>query len=480
MINIPAPPGKQFLPYQIKGIEYILGGKGTILADEMGLGKTVTAIGVINASPGIKVVQIICPAFLKLNWQNEINVWLCNKSVDIRIDSYHNTANLVEQHVYNKLHPIDILIVDEAHYIKNPESQRTQNVEKLAVYANKVILLTGTPMENRPIELWPLLNIACPEKWNPLNPRIEEMSFKQLKQLKRVILTPQKKKAHLGEGQYFWEFAKRYCDLKSVSYPYGKYGRTRKAWDFSGASNTIELGALLRSTCMVRRLKSDVLKDLPDKRRQLVVLESSDDDSKMFPNLNEGNYDDVLSKLHSNKVLFSEWSRKRHEQGLKKVDKCLQFLSDVLESTQKLIIFGYHLDVIKKLIEGINLELKEGEYSVAITGETPMNVRQNNADLFQSDKDCRVIIGTIGAMGVGWTLTAAEDVIFCELDPVPSHLNQAEDRAHRIGQKKSVLVRHLVSNGSLCARMCKIAVQKQQVINEVLDTFHGLTRENRE
>jgi len=99
--------------------------------------------------------------------------------------------------------------------------------------------------------------------------------------------------------------------------------------------------------------------------------------------------------------------------------------------------------------------------------------RQKAASLFQSDPLCRIIVGTIGTMGVGWTLTASDHEIFVELDPVPGRLNQAEDRAHRIGQKRSILIQHLVANGSLCARMAKIVVKKQAVLSEVLDRHNA-------
>jgi len=466
-IDIPAPPGMEYLPYQLKGIRYALGGRGTIIADEMGLGKTVQAIGVINATPdpGMLNVLIVCPAGLKLNWWKEIDRWLVT-SCKISVASYHEVNAIALALACAHDQGIDILIVDEAHYIKNPESKRAQRIETIAQHSKRILLLTGTPMENRPIELWQLLKIACPEKWN------------QSTDWPPYVLHAEKRASHPGEGPSFWHFAERYCGLKKVKWQVGD--TIRSAFDFGGASNLEELSQKLRATCMVRRLKRDVLQDLPDKRRQLIVLESKVDDSDLYPNLSDESYFDVLAKLTKDKVAFAEWSTRRHKQALEKIDACLRFIGDALDETQKLIVFAHHSDVITNLRIGIDCEFSENAYSVCITGNTPLSERQEAVDAFQNDPQCRVIVGSIGAMGVGWTLTASDHIIFCELDPVPGRLTQAEDRAHRIGQKRPLLIQHLVSNGSLCARMAHIVVRKQAVLSKVLDGPTGGTLVYRE
>ncbi len=457
-MNIPAPPGLAYLPHQLKCIRYCMGGRGTIVADEMGLGKTIEAIGVINATTGgvrndLNVV-IVCPAFLRINWHNELDTWMVN-SCKVSVISYHQAGNLaLEARTNGRLDSIDILIVDEAHYCKNPESHRTQDVELISKFAKRVLLLTGTPMENRPIELWPLLKIACPGQWNQSTDWPE-------------YVTTSDRKAFSNEGPSFWAYAERYCDLKYAYF--GRDGNERKALDYGGASNLDELAKRLRATCMVRRLKRDVLLDLPDKRRQLIVLESKADDSDLFPNLDDDSYFDVLDKLKSDKVLFSDWSKRRHEQGLAKCDASIRFIGDALDEVPKIIVFAHHRDVVSKLAAGIGCEIDTDERVVSVTGDMQMLARQIAVDAFQNDPKVRVIVGTIGAMGVGFTLTAGAHVIFVELDPVPGRMTQAEDRPHRIGQKESILIQHLVSQGSLCARMAKICVRKQAVLSRVLD-----------
>ncbi len=475
-IEIPAPPGKSYLPYQLKAIRYALGARGTILADEMGLGKTVQAIGIINTIPCTTAakVLIVCPAGLKSNWLYELEAWLAgekhnrdatslyNYNTKIVVASYYEAERMMTEHCYNKEHMLDVLVIDEAHYVKNPSAKRSQVIEKLAKYSKRVLALTGSPFD-KPIDLWQLLKIVCPEKWCKANPRIENAGY---------IMHPDRKKTHPGEGPAFWEFALRYCDLKTITYQVdGRYGKfTKSALDFSGSSNEIELAARLRNTCMVRRLKADVLPELPPKRRQLIRLETKVDDNDLLSNLSELNYDDAVAELQPGKALFEEWSKRRHEQALAKLDQCLRFIGDVLDEVPKLIVFAHHSDVIEKLRVGIDCEFTENAYSVAITGATPLQQRQEAIDAFQNDPLCRVIIGSIGAMGVGFTLTAASHEIFVELDPRPMAMNQAEDRAHRIGQKESLLIQHLVADGSLCARIAKILVQKQEVISKVLDS----------
>jgi SWI/SNF-related matrix-associated actin-dependent regulator 1 of chromatin subfamily A len=447
---IPAPPGKAYLPYQAKCIRYAMGARGTIIADDMGLGKTVEAIGVINATSNGRndlTVLIVCPSFLRLNWHRELAAWMVD-SCKVDVISYHEAGRLAELVRAAPPRCVDILIVDEAHYCKNPKAGRSKDIELIAQHAKRVLLLTGTPMENAPIELWQLLKIACPERWNP-NPRIEAS----------YIIAPDKRASHPGEGQSFWEYAERYCGLRKVSF------RGGSAWDFGGASNLDELATRLRATCMVRRLKSDVLGDLPDKRRQLIVLQSKADDSDLYPELNDENYFHTLANLKADRPAFSEWSKRRKLQGMQKVDDVVSIVDDALDTSAKVILFAHHTEVVERLYQRLN----PNHYSVFMHGGTPMKDRQAAVDAFQSDASCRLIIGSIGAMGVGWTLTASDHVIFAELDPVPGRLTQAEDRAHRIGQRTSVLVQHLIADGSLCARMAQIAVRKQAVLSRVLD-----------
>lgn len=448
-MNIPAPPGKSYLPYQVKGIAYCLGAKGTILADEMGLGKSVQALGVLNASQP-KRTLVICPKSLKFNWENEIAAWVVPFiHMSIVVATYGEAERL-------KDFDWDLLIVDESHFIKNAQAKRSQRVKAIAARSERVLLLTGTPMENCPVELWPLLQIAAPAIWDPPT------------KPNSLIKTAESKPTHPGQGPNFWSFATRYCDLKKTRFRVGN--RFKTTWDFSGASNLKELNERLRSSCMVRRLKKDVLKELPDKRRQLITLKSKfkEKSDLGLGEITEENYFEVVKKLTSTKVLFEEYTRRRHEEALERVDECIEIIEDALDSSEKIVVFAHHQDVIDKLF--LAFDTSNPGIAVTLTGKTSAEDRARAVKRFQEDPTCRLFVGSIGAAGVGITLTASSHVIFCELDPVPGRISQAEDRCHRIGQKNFVLVWHLVADGTICAKLAKILVKKQAVISAALDS----------
>lgn len=458
-MNIPAPPGKAYLPYQEKGIRFCLGARGTIIADEMGLGKTVQAIGVINAMVAQRVF-VICPKSLKHNWHNELDEWLTHRPAVLVVCTFGEAEYLKDSDIQ-----WDVLIVDEAHFIKNPQSQRAQRVKHIAARTKaRILLLTGTPMESCPVEMWPLLQIACPEVWDPpaaANP---------------LMVMPKEKTGHPGTGPYFWSFATRYCDLKKTRFKVGR--RFRTTWDFSGASNLGELQKRLRETCMVRRLKKDVLPELPPKRRKLILLKgkitkADEALSDRLGEVTEENYESVVKRLVADKVLFEEFSARRHEQALEKVHECIEIIENALDTTKKITVFAHHQDVIYTIVKA--LESSSPGTTVSVTGKTHVADRGAAVKRFQEDPSCQIFVGSIGAAGVGITLTAASLVIFVELDPTPGRMTQAEDRAHRIGQRDMVLVWHLLLDGSICSRLAKILVKKQAVISAALD---GPTGEN--
>ena len=223
----------------------------------------------------------------------------------------------------------------------------------------------------------------------------------------------------------------------------------------------------LRASIMIRRKKAEVLKDLPLKRYQVISLPSTREEPWMVDGralLFKGeSYDEALENAKS-KIPFEELSRVRHEEALEKIPACIEHIEDVLESVDKLIVFAHHKDVIGTLAEALDA------YGVrTITGEVSEKDRDKAVNDFQNNPEVKLIIGSIGAMGVGLTLTAASHVIFVELDWVPANMSQAEDRAHRIGQKESVLIQHLVMAGTLDERMTEILVAKQQVAASILE-----------
>jgi len=454
-IEIPVPAGLQYLPYQKAGIAYAMSRPNTLIADEMGLGKTVMAIGVVNADETVRRVLIVCPASLKINWQREFTKWSVRPySIGIANGGKFPTDDVVicNYDILTKnLEAIqavqwDVLIADECHYAKNKKAQRSKAL--YSIQAKRRLFLTGTPIVNRPVELFPIVNALDPKTFGN-----------------------------------FMKYALRYCGAE----------RTRWGWDFSGATNLEELQDKLRTTIMVRRLKRDVLTELPAKRRQVIefpangcaaVIRAEVDAAAHFEDMlaelrarvaladaadDEEGYREAVEELrHSTRSAFTEMSKLRHETAVAKIPYVIEHVRECVESSGKVIVFAHHLDVLNALVEAF------GNEAVCLQGCTPQKERQEAVDLFQNDPSVKVFVGSITAAGVGITLTASSHVIFAELDWVPGNVTQAEDRAHRIGQQNSVLVQHLVLEGSLDATMARTIVAKQEAIDGALNNQYNV------
>jgi SWI/SNF-related matrix-associated actin-dependent regulator 1 of chromatin subfamily A len=461
-VAVPAPAGLAYLPYQLAGVAYATARKNTLFADEMGLGKTIQAIGLINSDPTVRNVLVVSPASLKINWQRELEKWLTRPlTVEIANGSWP-TANIVivNYDILKKWRAAidmvewDLLIVDEAHYVKNSRAQRTKLLlgERngiAPIAAKRRLFLTGTPIVNRPGELWTLVQALDPEDL----------------------------------GRNFFGFMKRYTNAHHNGY----------GWDFSGAANLEELQQRLRSKFMIRRLKADVLTELPAKRRQIILLTPSDRAAQAAVNAeraaferaeadrararaeadlarmagDNAAYTAAVARLRQAQgLLFEEMSKLRHETAVRKIPQVIEHLTECLDSEAKVVCFIHHHDVAHALKEAFPT-------AAVLTGEIGMTQRQVEVDRFMTDPACRLFIGSIQAAGVGLTLTAASHVVFAELDWVPGNISQAEDRLHRIGQTNSVLVQHLVFDGSIDARMAAVIIEKQAVIEAAIDNKTG-------
>jgi len=464
-VNIPAPAGLDYLPFQKAGIALMATRANNLLGDEMGLGKTVQAIGLVNVDPSVQRVLVVCPASLKLNWERELSRWLV-RQLRVRVQrageiwvGLHADVVIVNYDIVDRYMGSiaktewDLLVVDECHYLKNPKAKRTSAVlgkkakkdgtgGQPGIVAKRRVFMSGTPVVNRPIELFPILNALQPGKWG----------FKQMI---------------------------RYCA--------GFQGRW--GWDFSGASNLDELQRELRATLMVRRLKKDVLTDLPAKRRQIIEL--PDDGLEALVAEEQAQYkrhEDTMAELRARlavaeladdeeqyaelskklaaagMVAFDEMSKVRHEIALAKLPMVIEHVQSVLDQNGKVVVMAHHRDAVDQIATAF-----AHEGAVKLYGGMDDANKDAAVTAFQNDPQCRVFVGGIKAAGVGLTLTASSHVVFAELDWVPGVVSQAEDRCHRIGQTESVLVQHLVLEGSLDARMVKFIVAKQDVIDRALD-----------
>ena len=415
---------RKLRPYQVSGIEQLMAitrqRHAALLADEPGLGKTIQVAGYINRTYP-KSVIIVCPASLRLNWDNELTAWLDYENLvewHCEILSYEAVASGKNRRDY-----YDLAVFDEAHYLKNTAAKRTKAC--FSINAANKLFLTGTPVVNRPMEMFPILK-ACGLKLNKT------------------------------------DFGKRYCGGRLVPIkfrPVKKY-----AWDFSGASNIPELNAALRKSVMVRRTKKEVLAELPQKIRQIVELESTLPESESLRSAVNAMFDGFTSAAANikelQKVAFEELAKARLDIARAKLPYVLRFAEDILEEENKLVIFAYHREIVDAIAEHFALS------AVKLYGGMT-DKQKNDAVVAFQQGTAKVFVGQITAAGTGLTLTAAHTVLFAELDWVPGNIIQCEDRCHRFGQTEPVRVFHITCRESVDARMVKALVDKQKTIESV-------------
>jgi len=426
---------KQLFPFQKQGVAFIEKRKGrALIADEMGLGKTIQAAAWLQLHPEKRPAIILCPASLKLNWAKELRDTLStNDKVEILSETkpYPITGSIIiiNYDILNSwvetLHAINpqVLVIDEMHLIKNSSAIRTKATKKLAKDIPHVIALTGTPIVNRPVEGFNIFQI-------------------------------------LDRNQFpnFWTYVHRYCGARHNGF----------GWDFSGATNKEELHQILTSTIMIRRRKSDVLKDLPEKLYSFVPMEL---DNKKEYSTAELEFIEYLRQIKGKEA--AEKAKKAEHlvkiEAMKqlavkgKMKQAINWVRDFIEDGSKLIVFAVHKEVIDQLMK----EFKE--IAVKIDGSTPIPERHKAVEAFQSDPNIKLFIGNIQAAGVGLTLTAASTVAFLELPWTPGELQQAEDRCHRIGQKNSVNIYYLLAENSVEYKLAKLLDKKKEVLSAVID-----------
>jgi SWI/SNF-related matrix-associated actin-dependent regulator 1 of chromatin subfamily A len=421
------------LEHQKEAVQKLVENKKFILADDMGLGKTTSTI-IAALESGSKKVLIICPATLKINWKREIENY-SDKSVYIAegknfstdadfviinydiIKNFHDTKKKGESQILDA--NFDLVVVDEAHYIKNATAQRTKLINDIVKKVDRLWLLTGTPMTSRPIDYFNLLSL---------------------------IESPVAKN--------WMAYAIRYCQ----GYQFNVGGR--KVWNVMGASNLEELRDRT-SGLTLRRLKENVL-DLPDKIITPVYLRLK---SKMYEEI-MGEYYDWYDKnpeeSKSLTVQFTKLTKIRQVIADEKISQTIELAENIVEQGKKVIIFCNFTDSLNKICEHF------GKAAVKVDGSMSKPERQHSVDSFQDSDKIKVFVGNIKAAGVGITLTAAEAVIMNDLSFLPSDHAQAEDRAYRYGQKNNVLVYYPIFENTIEGIIYDILNNKKQVIATVM------------
>jgi SWI/SNF-related matrix-associated actin-dependent regulator 1 of chromatin subfamily A len=441
-IIIPGLKGTLY-PFQKTGVAFLESKKGrALISDEMGLGKSAQSLAWLQLHPEKRPVIIVVPASIKLNWEREAQKWMSNPSVEILLGNtpWKITGNIIIinydivhgwMNALKELNP-KVLILDEIHYIKSNSAKRTKAIKFLAKGIPHVIGLSGTPIVNRPIEIFNGLKLINPTLFGSL-----------------------------------WDFGKRYCNLKRT--PYG--------WDFNGSSNSAELHSILSDSIMIRRLKEDVLKDLPEKTQAFIPIELDNEkeyrdaerDFIAFVQKTKGS--DAAEKA-SNAATLAEIEGLKQLAVKGKMSQAINWIEDFLESGNKLVIFATHKFVIDMLMEKfsyIDKTRKIIDRVVKIDGSVSMTDRQKAVDTFQNNPDCRLFVGNISAAGTGITLTAASNLVFLEYAWSPAQMDQASDRIHRITQKFSVTIYNIIAKGTIEEKIVKLLDAKRNTISSVMD-----------
>lgn len=445
---------------------------GNILdADPTGTGKTVVGCGLVNALKP-KRVLVVCPASVKKNWEDAAKLWLVEHYAVLRVKAQTGwpemhverlfviiNYDIIDRYPDRLAEEWDLVIADESHYLKTEKSLRSRMFYGNVVHAGKVIFLSATPLKNHPIELWPQVKYLDPKTWHHPN----------------------------GNTKYL-EFCKEYCGAHPNESGYG--------WTMKGEPTKEQLNRLenvLRSTIMIRRPKSVLLPELPEKERQIIEIPLDNkqlqrliENEQAFLEKQKADYKALMAGVQAAKfgkeedyraavekmqegvmTIAGNIATQRKLTAVAKIPFMIGHISTLLEGgLDKLVVFAHHREVLLKLYAefGANADILIGGMS---------EKRKDAAlDHFVKDPSCKVFIGSILASGLGINELAVSGTgVFAELTFVPADISQAEDRIHRQGQTHdSVLIQQVVFADSIDSRVAKILVKKQKILDNVLDS----------
>jgi SWI/SNF-related matrix-associated actin-dependent regulator 1 of chromatin subfamily A len=441
-------------PYQKEGAEWLGQKKFALLADDPGLGKTAQAIRACDLVGARKIV-VLCPAIARFNWVREFMKFSwrsCESRVamttasdavgspDIVVCSYDLLTNK-KVGAWLRSKPRDVVILDEAHYLKNAKAKRTQAA--FALTAERIWALSGTPAPNHAAELWPLLHHF---------------------------------QVYAGD---YWSFVNRFC----------KYYETPYGIQITGTQRVDELRALM-APILLRRKKDDVLTDLPKIAFHDVVVPPNDVDLELYyPELTLGlkTEAEIMARLDAEQAsidavvnlvgmgghgvaalaaMNAKVAASRRYTGLQKVDAIIEIITAELEANlyEKIVIFAVHRDVIMTIRNRM-----QAFKAVTLFGGVEPNKRERFIRDFQTKDNHRVIVANIQAAGTAITLTAANQVAFAECSWVPAENAQAAMRVHRIGQTKPVTVRFFGLADSSDERVARVLRRKTRDLIAIFD-----------
>ncbi|XP_036396711.1 DNA annealing helicase and endonuclease ZRANB3 [Megalops cyprinoides] len=452
LLNLPEKMRQRLMPFQREGVKFALARNGRcMIADEMGLGKTIQAISVAYMYRHEWPLLIVVPSSLKYPWIEEMEKWipeLAPEDINL-VENKTDIAGIGRSKVtvlgYGLLttdaralvdaltkQNFRVVLVDESHYLKSRNAARSQILVPLVQKAKRAILLTGTPALGRPEELFMQIDALYPRRFGSWS-----------------------------------DYAKKYCNA------HFRFFGNRRQWDCRGASHLEELHQRL-SEIMIRRLKAQVLTQLPPKVRQRIPFDLPKDAAKEASASFE-EWEKLMRKLDSGAggddnpfvEVMGLITRMYKQTAIAKAGAVKDYIKMMLENERlKFLVFAHHLTMLQACTEAV-IEAK-ARY-VRIDGSVPSSERIQLVHQFQNDPDTRVAILSIQAAGQGLTFTAATHVVFAELYWNPGHVKQAEDRAHRIGQTSSVHVHYLIAKGTFDTIMWGMLNRKETVTGSTLN-----------
>jgi SNF2 family DNA or RNA helicase len=402
VINVNPPLA--LYPFQETGVTWLMGRTDALLADDMGLGKTAQAV-VAALRLKLTNVLVICPASVRAVWLDELRRWGGEPVLKLwrvmSYDAFRNTS--MGKGMIPPRSNFDLVIIDEAHYLKTPSAMRTKVIfgkdceGGFVRQCRRVWLLTGTPTPNNASELWPMLRAVFPGLIHGSN----------------------------GKPRNQHQFIQRYCRLVETGF----------GAKIVGAKRVPELKGIL-SQIMLRRRKLDVLTDLPSLRIALLPLEATAPaaSSDFAAEVRKALASDGLAGLQG---LGETLATYRRAVGVVKADAVARWVKDQLESgLGKVVLFAHHREVIEIMAVALKA------YAPAVlTGSSSPKEREAAVDRFQRNRFCKVFVGQLQAAGTGITLNAASDVVLVEQSWVPGDNEQAIMRIHRIGQRSACIAR---------------------------------------
>lgn len=472
--SAPTPPGTTPRQYQLAGVEYALAREHVLFGDAPGVGKTAQCILLGNAI-GAKKSIVVCPASLRLNWEREIWRWSMIENVSTypvlkSSDGVSLEANYVIVSYDLLRNPAilaavmdqrwDHVILDEAHAIKDPKGNgrtkaicgwmdKGEYVEGISDRADRLTLASGTILPNQPSECYNAIRLL---DWSA----IDNASLEDFREYYYDFGGGMVRGRVFDEATQSWKFKLHYS-TKVRNVP----------------RNLDDLQYRLRKHIMVRRVKEQVLKELPPKQWHVFPLAIT---SEIRRALKHPGWAAAQKLYEMDPEAFDHGipvdgaiSTARLELGVAKAAAVADYIDDLMESgVEKMIVAAHHHQVLDYLKERLQ------RYGVAyMDGSTSARKKQAEVDRFQSDAEVGIMLGQTQPLGEGWTLTAAQDAVLAEPDWVPGKNDQLVDRLHRMGQKGSYVEAHVpVVPGTLDEKILATAIQKDQHIYAALDKEH--------